>query len=189
MKPWARYLVMAVVGVVIGLGYAIYVVRSGAMGQRVRIGPWSSSTDLGTGEQSARTRATVALRGLLALPAKEARYYNAAVDDAGRPLEGRCSYRVTGGVLPARWWSLTLYDGAGYLTGEGPYSVGSAAIAPENAARWTVLISPQRQAGQWLPTAGLDRFELTLRTYLPSGAGRASPARDQLPSIRREACA
>lgn len=189
MKPWARYLVMAVVGVVVGLGLAIWSIRAGAMGGDVRTGPWTSGTDLGTADQSARTRAAVALRGLLALPAREARYYNAAVDDAGRPLEGRCQYRVTGGMLPARWWSLTLYDGDGYLAGDGPWSVGNAAIAPAEQGRWTILIAPTRQPGHWLPTAGLDRFELTLRTYLPANAGRTSPARDQLPSIRREACA
>ncbi len=189
MRPWARYLITAVIGVVAGLGAAIASVRGSAMGADATIGAWTSSTDLATGAQSARTRAAVALRGLLALPAREARYYNAATDDAGRPLEGGCRYRITGGVLPARWWSLTLYDGDGYLAGAGPYSISSAALTPAEAARWTILVAPQRQAGHWLPTGGLDRFELTLRTYLPANAGRTTPARDQLPSIRREACA
>lgn len=189
MKPWARYLVTATLGVILGLGAAIYSVRAGAMGSNITIGPWTTGTDLGSAKQSAKTRAVVALNGLLALPAREARYYNAAVDDAGRTLDGRCTYRVTGGMLPARWWSLTLYDDAGYLTGKGPYSVASAAIPAEIQGRWTVIVSPGAQAGQWLPTAGLDRFQLTLRTYLPDNAGKTSPARDQLPSIRQEKCA
>lgn len=189
MRPWARFAVCGVLGVGIGIGAAAYTVRAGALGSGQRIGPWATGTDLGTADQSARTRAVVALRGLLALPAREARYYTASTDDAGRPLEGRCRYRITGGTLPARWWSLTLYDGAGYLAGDGPWSVESSAIPPAEQARWTVLVSPERQPGQWLPTAGLDRFDLTLRTYLPENEGRTSPARDQLPSIRREACA
>ena len=188
MRPWARYLVTAVVGVVLGLGLAIWTVRSGAMASNTMIGPWATGTDFGTADQSARTRAVVALRGLLALPAREARYYTAAKDDAGRALDGRCSYRVTGGVLPGQWWSLTLYDGAGYLAGKGPYSIESAGLAPGEAARWTILVSPRPQPGHWLPTAGLEHFDLTLRTYLPPGDGTANPARDQLPSIRREAC-
>lgn len=189
MKPWARYLILAVVGVVAGLGSAIYTVRAGAFGSNVMIGPWATGVDFGAADQSARTRAVVARRGLLALPAREARYYTAAVDDAGRPLAGKCSYRLTGGALPGRWWSLTLYDGKGYLAGDGPYSVESAAIPATEQGRWTVLVSPKQQDGHWLPTAGLAHFELTLRTYLPPDQGRTNPARDQLPSIRREACA
>lgn len=189
MKPYARYLLLGMAGVVAGLGSAVYVVRAGALGSNVTIGPWVTGRDFGTGEQSARTRAAVALRGLLALPAREARYYTAARDDAGRSLDGRCSYRLTGGILPGRWWSLTLYDGSGYLAGDGPYSVESAAIPAGEQGRWTVLVSPQKQPGYWLPTASLGHFELTLRTYLPPDAGRTNPARDQLPSIRREACA
>ncbi|MFW2851690.1 DUF1214 domain-containing protein [Sphingomonas sp. TX0543] len=188
MKPWARYLILGVAGVVAGFGSAIYTVRAGALGSNVMIGPWATGVDFGSADQSARTRAVVARRGLLALPAREARYYSSATDDAGRPLDGRCSYRITGGALPGRWWSLTLYDGDGYLAGDGPYSVESAAIRAGEQGRWTMLVSPDRQAGHWLPTARLDHFELTLRTYLPSDAGTTSPARDQLPSIRREAC-
>ncbi|WP_375248574.1 DUF1214 domain-containing protein [Sphingomonas sp.] len=188
MKPWARYLVCIALGLILGVGVATWQVRAGALGSGVAIGPWVSGTDLGTTDQSARTRAVVALRGLLALPAREARYYTATTDDAGRRLEGRCRYRVIGGTLPARWWSLTLYDPAGYLTGPGPYSVGSAILPPAEQARWTVLVAPDRQPGHWLPTAGQEHFDLTLRTYLPDNAGRTSPARDQLPSIRREAC-
>lgn len=188
MRPLARYLVTAVTGIVAGLGGAIWTARAGALGSNVTIGAWTTGIDFGSADQSARTRAVVAMRGLLALPAREARYYTAAVDDAGRPLDGRCTYRITGGALPGRWWSLTLYDGAGYLAGPGPYSIESAAIPPERQRRWTILVSPQRQDGAWLPTAELAHFELTLRTYLPPDGGRGNPARDQLPGIRREAC-
>lgn len=189
MRGWARYLVGIAGGLALGVGSAVWTIRAGAMSGNAAIGPWQTGNDLGTGDQSTRTRAAVALRGLLALPAREARYYNAAVDDAGRPLNGHCVYRITGGALPGRWWSLTLYDSPGYLVGDGPYSIGSAALPADQRGRWTILVAPSRQAGLWLPTTGLDRFELTLRTYLPDNAGRTNPPRDVLPSIRREACA
>lgn len=131
------------------------------------------------------TRAVIAMRGLLALPQREARYYNAAVDNSGRPLDGRCQYRVTGGLIPARWWSVTLYDHAGFLVHNDAsiYSVNGGA-APDPAA-WVIFVSPTRQPGLWLPTGHIDRFELTLRTYLPIGKGLTV---DQLPRIEREAC-
>lgn len=191
MKPWARYLIAAIVGLGAGVGGAAYTVRSGALGSGMSIGPWRTGTDFGTAEANARTRAVIALSGLLALPAREARYYTAATDDSGAPLDGRCTYRVTGGELPGRWWSLTLYDDAGYLVPNvaGVFSVASAALASAERAAWTITVAPDRQPGHWLPTGGIERFDLTLRTYLPPGAGRTTPPREVLPRIAKESCA
>lgn len=191
MRPWSRYLIGAVAGILIGTGGAIWSVRAGALGSAERIGPWTTGREFGTAQASAHTRAVVALRGLLALPATEARYYAAAVDDAGRPLDGRCRYVINGGGLPAKWWSLTLYDRAGYLVANEPgvYSVGSAGLPSSEQAHWTIIVAPDRQAGHWLPTGGIDRFELTLRAYLPDDGGKGNFTQAQLPSIVREACA
>ena len=191
MQPWARFATMGALGVLIGGASAVWSVRAGALGSATSIGPWTTGRDFGTADASAKTRAVVALRGLLALPATEARYYNAAVDDAGRPLEGKCRYRIAGGALPAKWWSLTLYDPAGYLVANDAniYSVGSAALPVTEQAGWTVAAAPDRQPGHWLPTGRPERFELTLRAYLPADRGKGDFSRAQLPSIVREACA
>ena len=189
MTPWVRYVVAIVIGLMAGVGIAVCGVRAGAMGSSDAIGPWTTGTDFGSGSQGAKTRAVVALRGLLALPAREARYFTAATDDDGRPLDGRCRYTLSGTGMPARWWSLTLYDRDGYLAGKGPYSVLSTRILTDASGNWTVNVAPRPAAGSWLPTAGLERFELTLRTYLPADEGRGNPDRAQLPSIRREGCA
>src|SRR5688572_8065706 len=82
VRSWARYLVCGLAGVALGAGAGVYSVRAGAFGSSVRIGPWATGTDFGTAEAGAYTRAVVALRGLLALPAREARYYTAREDDA-----------------------------------------------------------------------------------------------------------
>jgi hypothetical protein len=191
MKPWLRYLTCAVVGLVAGVGAAVWQVRAGALGSGVAIGPWTTGTDFGTPRADAKTRAVVALRGLLALPASEARYYTAATDDTGRPLDGRCRYRLSGGAFPAKWWSITVYDGAGYLVKNeaGIYSLGSAAFGPDEQARWNVILAPDRQPGHWLPTGRIDHVELTLRIYLPADGGGGNLARPQLPAITRETCA
>jgi hypothetical protein len=191
MKPWARYGICGLAGILFGAGGAVWSVRAGALGSADTIGPWTTGRDFGTAQASAHTRAVVALRGLLALPASEARYYTAAVDDAGRPLEGRCRYAISGGGLPGKWWSLTLYDRAGYLVANpaGLYSVGSAGLPSSEQAHWTVIVAPDRQGGHWLPTGGIDRFELTLRAYLPDDGGKGNFTRAQLPRIVREGCA
>lgn len=188
MKAWLRYLLCGVIGIALGGAAAIHHVRSGAMGSIRAIGPWQTGADYGSARASADTRAVIALRGLLALPAQEARYYNAATDSTGQPLDGKCRYRVSGGTIPARWWSLTLYDHPGYLVANqaNRFSVASAAVP--NPAKWEILVAPAEQAGLWLPTGRIDRFELTLRAYLPSDGGIGNMTRDQLPSIVREGC-
>jgi hypothetical protein len=191
VRPWARYLVCSVAGLLIGCGGAIWSVRAGALGSTDKIGAWTTGRDYGTAQASAHTRAVVALRGLLALPASEARYYNAATDDAGRALEGRCRYRIDGVGLPAKWWSLTLYDPAGYLVANQPgiYSVGSAGLLAPEQAHWSVIVARDPQPGHWLPTGKIGRFELTLRSYLPEDGGKGNFTRAQLPRITRETCA
>ena len=190
MKSWARYLICAAAGVAAGAGAAAYAVRSGGFGSSAHIGPWTTGTDFGTADASAYTRAVVALHGLLALPAREARYYTAAEDDSGRPLDGRCRYRLTGGDAGGAWWSLTLYDPGGYLVANRAdiWSVGSAALPESERRGWTILASPVPEQGHWLPTGGIGRFEITLRSYLPADAGRGNLARDRLPRIERLGC-
>lgn len=190
MKAWVRYIICAVAGVAIGGGGAVLSVRAGALGTNDHIGPWTTGRDFGTADASAKTRAVVALRGLLALPAREARYYNAAVDDAGKPLDGKCTYRVSGGTLPVTWWSLTMYDRAGYLVPNAAniFSIGSGAIPVSEQGDWSVIVSPVQAPGHWLPTEGKGDFELTLRAYLPADGGTGNFTQAQLPTITREAC-
>ena len=191
MKTWARYLLSAVAGIAAGTGAAIWTVRSGGFGSQAQIGPWRTGTDFGTKEAGAYTRAVVARNGLLALPAREARYYTAAEDDEGRPLDGRCRYRISGGEGGGAWWSLTLYGSDNFLVPNAAsiWSVGSAAMAPAERKAWTILAAPDRQPGRWLPTGGVERFDLTLRVYLPGDGGRANLARERLPHIERLDCA
>ncbi len=186
---WARYAVTALAGLAIGVGAAAVAVKSRSLGSDAAIGPWTTGTDFGSVDANALTRAVVAVKGLLALPASEARYYTASVDDAGRALDGRCSYRVTGGASAARWWSLTLYGADDFLVPNAAniFSVASTAVSDPNA--WTITVSPTRAPGHWLPTGGAVTFDLTLRNYLPSDGGRGNPPRDVLPKIARTGCA
>jgi hypothetical protein len=190
VRPWARYATCAAAGLALGSGAAVYSLKAGGFGSTARIGPWTTGTDFGTAKASTYTRAAMALHGLLALPAREARYYTAAQDDAGRPLDGRCRYRIAGGEAGGAWWSLTLYGRDGFLVRNAAniWSVGSASLPPAERQGWTILAAPDPQPGRWLPTGGIDRFELTLRVYLPADGGSGSLKREQLPRIERIAC-
>ena len=189
MKPWGRFVLCGVAGVVLGSGAAIYAIRGGMADSNLHNGAWSTGRDFGSVNADALTRARVALSGLLALPRDEAMYFNASTDSAGKPLDGRCAYTIRGGALAARWWSLTLYDPAGYLIANRwqRYSVGSGAVP--RADDWTIIVAAQPAPGLWIPAPAAKRFELTLRAYHPGAALLDRPETVALPVIERGECA
>ena len=195
MAMWARYTGLGLAALDAGVGFAAYQVRSGGLGDDIRSGVWSSGRDVGTAQSDMRTRAVVALRGLLALPKTEARYFPATQDSSGRRLSGKCSYTVSGGAMPARWWSITVYDPAGWLIVNrwNRHSIGSGAVAAAGTSQWAFSISPAEPADQsanlWVPTGTSGPIELTLRAYRPTGALADDPASVTFPAITRTGCA
>jgi hypothetical protein len=195
MKSWLRYLICILLGLGGGAALAISQVRSVTMDRQVTNGPWSTNTNQGTADASALTRARVALFGLLALPAKEAMYFIAKTDSDGAPLNGLCTYTVSGGEMDARWWSITLYKGEGWLVKNAAnrWSVNSGSIAMNESKppSWQFLVGPKapKDDPQYLPTGRTAQFDLTLRTYHPQGALLNDPANAKLPTIKKETCA
>lgn len=205
-------------GALLGLAAAIVQIRAGAGADQIRNGPWITNLAQGSASAPALTRARVALGGLLALPRAEAMYFVADTDSDNRPLDGRCRYRVEGGALDAGWWSITLYEGAGWLVANDAnrWSVPGHAPGRQSGGRWAFEVGPSpesvstpipkasgdrtspgltpargarvEEAAVWLPTGGVPRFDLTLRAYLPQGALRDQPAAVTLPTIRRLGC-
>jgi hypothetical protein len=190
MRSWQRYAICIVSGVVVGVAFAVYQVRSGFADGTVINGAWTTGKSFGTADADALTRARVALGGLLALPAKEAMYFTANVDDEGEPLNGRCTYVVSGGELDGRWWSVTLYEGAGWLVKNAAYrwSIPAHAATRHDGGTWSFTVSPDEQPAAWLPTGGVEAFDLTLRLYHPEPGMLAAPEKALLPAIQRRGC-
>ncbi|MBX3569973.1 MAG: DUF1214 domain-containing protein [Rhizobiaceae bacterium] len=191
MKSWHRYAITLVGGLAVGLGAAWALTGNGFGGGGIHNGPWSTSLGYGTKATDMLTRARVARGGLLALPAKETVYWSAKSDAAGAPFDGDCRYSLSGQALDARWWSVTVYDEAGYLVANDAniWSVNGANVTTDEAGEWRVTIAPDRPAdGAWLPGTRGQRFHLTLRMYNPGPAFRAAPAQAALPAIVKEGC-
>lgn len=191
MKMWHRYGVCIALGLLGGSALAVHQVRGGLNDGMIAVGPWQTGKSFGTVDASTLTRAKVALSGLLALPSTEAMYFTAQTDSDGRPLDGRCNYVVRGGKLDGRWWSVTLYEGEGWLVKNAAkrWSVPASSVAIDEAGRWSFVVSPTMQNGTWLPTGSVPAFDLTLRLYHPSPMAIKSPETAQLPSIERKGCA
>ncbi len=191
MRTFFKWLAVILIGIALGTGFAIWQIRSSGLGDDIRIGPWSTGRDIGSADADMKTRAIVALRGLLALPKQEARYFTATTDSAGAALDGKCSYTLTGGVIEARWWSVTLYDRKGWLIPNrwNRHSIGSARIQAGQAGSWSFIVAPAESDGLWIPTATDGPFELTLRAYRPRGSLASDPSRVTMPTITKGECA
>lgn len=190
MKNWHLYAIFITLGLIGGAAFAVHQVRGGISDGMIANGAWTTGKSFGTTGQTSLTRAKVALSGILALPAKEAMYFTAKIDSDGRPLDGRCTYLVTGGKLEGRWWSVTLYQGEGWLVKNSAnrWSIPAYAAVRNESGQWSFIVSPTEPTGAWLPTGGVNAFDLTLRLYHPSAAIMADPAKTRLPIIKRQGC-
>jgi hypothetical protein len=179
--------VLCVLAVVAGGGSAWWSVRHAAQ-WGTAAGPWRVSLMAGSVDADLKTRARIAVGGLLALNRDETMYYVAATDSAGRALRSRCSYRISGQPPAARWWSLTAYadDFLLFDDAQHRYSINSATAALDGEGRFTAYAGPSSPAtgapavtpggGRWLPTPGDCGLVLTLRVYNPAPALQAAPA-------------
>lgn len=181
MRRWLPCIGAVIGGVLLGLGSALWL--AGLWPQRstmtfgdVDVGGWRSDFAVGSKAADPYTRARVARHGLLALAKTEAVYFTRATDDDGAPLREACSYRLSGGQMPAGWWSVTLYDGQSMLPAN---TDGALSIDAERAGggAWSAVIAPARPAegGLWISSRGAGSFDLTLRLYMPSAALLSAP--------------
>ena len=91
----------------------------------------------------------------------------ATADDAKRPLDGRCDVTVSGVTPPARFWTLTLYDTKGHLIANAlqRYGFTSEEIVRNADGSFVIRLAARARSGNWLPTGGIERYQLMLRLY------------------------
>jgi hypothetical protein len=161
----------------------------GGMPSGIVDGPWHTSLAIGSAGGDMRTRASVALHGLLALNRSETLYYTADTDSAGAALDGACTYSLTGRDPDARWWSITAYGTDDYLIPNAAhrYSISKNSIVREKDASFRATVSPAPVPQNWIALAP-GHFSLTLRLYNPGTGTAADPAQAALPAIKKESC-
>lgn len=189
------YLAGVLAGCALGFGSALWMAGLWPPGRNMAFGDvdvagWRSDFAVGSRAADPYTRARVARHGLLALAKSEAVYFTRASDDEGRRLSEACTYRLSGGAMPAGWWSVTLYDGKSML----PANTDDAlSIDAERAGKdaWSAVIAPKRPADNalWISSKGGGAFDLTLRLYMPRPELLANPnASLDPPRIERLSC-
>lgn len=196
MRRALAYLAAILAGSAIGLGSALWMAgllpggRGLAFGD-VDVRGWRSDYASGSEAADPYTRARVARHGLLALAKSEAVYFTRTTDDAGAPLREACRYRLSGGAMPAAWWSVTLYDAQSMLPAnrDGALSLDASRAG---TGPWQALIAAERpdDGSPWISSRGAGTFDLTLRLYIPEPAVIEAPARAlDPPRIEKLDCA
>lgn len=184
-----RFLAVIALGLMVGAGSAVAWMRQGM----APVGNgWMGSKVTGSVDADPWTRARVALSGLLALNRSQAIYFVRKTDEAGRPLRDTCRYRVSGGPLPGRWWSVTVYAPDNYLpqNEDGALSIDATHVHPDAAWRWQAIAASQRPAGAvWVSTRRAGTYDLTLRIYNPTPTAQADFSTIRLPGVERIDCA
>jgi hypothetical protein len=167
-------LVGLVLGGLCGLAAALYAAGmlgpGAAFGGQINASGWHSDWTIGSSAANPWTRARVARHGLLALTKAEAVYFTRNTDSAGARLEEGCTYRVSGGALPAQWWSVTLYNAESFLPDntDNALSYDQTDAAAAGADGWSFTIAASPAEGGWVSSRNAGQFDLTLRLYKPT---------------------
>lgn len=156
----------------------------------VRNGAWTLNPLAGSRAADPCTRLGVAVRGLLALNKSETIYFASGEDSAGKALRPDCRYRLDGGPLPARWWSVTLYSD-GFLTpnGDDAHSIDLTRTPSGPDGRWSAILGgPRPGQGAWISTHHARDLSLLLRLYNPAPSVVAQPQSVALPTLTVLSC-
>lgn len=131
-------------------------------------GSWNGSTHLPLGKDNLLTT-QITLFGLFALPSEEAIYLFAKRDDKKNFLNSENDYTISGNIhqINSKYWSITCYGKDLYLVPneENRYSFNNTNITTDSAGNFEIIVSHQRQKGNWLPSPDNARFNLVLRIY------------------------
>ena len=165
-----------VIAVGLGVGSAYFGINHADSLGRFDVGPWHAWPQASSPDANPYSKADQARRGSMPLGSGEGLAFYAATDDAGTPLDGACQYRISGGQVPARLWTLSLLNEDGTLV-DNPsnrYGFHSREVARVSGEFFEIVTGPDVLGGNWLKSASGTPFRLVLRLYetpLTSGGG------------------
>lgn len=178
-----------IIGSASGLGLTLVMSSRENGFSTIRIGSWKAWPRSGTFDADPYARAVFARSGELPIGLSEGVAFVAETDSSGRTIDGRCVTRISGKLLPARFWTITIYDGRGRLI-ENPaarYAFTSNELVFKEDGSIDLWLAPRAHSGNWLPTGESERIVAVIRLYdTPTGVARSEGA--QLPVITRESC-
>ena len=175
----------------VGLGTTWLTISRGVAFGAMTVGAWRAWPRTGSVDIDPYARATIARTGELPLGTGDGVAFYARTDDAGKVLDGRCTFTISGTTPTARYWTVTLYDRSGRLVANtlDRHGFTSTEIVRDVDGRFTISVAPRARPGNWLPTGGIERYVLVWRLYdTPVGVASRTTKQDPMPAIVRKAC-
>jgi hypothetical protein len=175
----------------VGLGATWLTLTRGVAFGALTIGAWTAWPKSGSVDIDPYARAIIARTGELPVGVGDGIAFYAHTDDTGNPLDGRCTYLVSGITPAARYWTLTLYDPRGRLVPNtlDRHGFTSAEIVREANGRFAINVGPRARAGNWLPSGGGEQFVLVWRLYdTPIGVAQLTTKEGPMPAVMRKNC-
>ena len=190
MRGLVRFVAFCFLGSLLGLITAQHAVsgRYGVVSETR--GPWTVWPRATNTRIDPYTRAHHLAYGLVPSNRFDTVEYEARLDDAGRELDGSCTYLVRGPMLKARWWSMTALSvadeaEAAVVPGRG---LVSGQVVYEADRSYRLAVSMEQQSGNWLQPQADDQLVLLLRLYNPVAEVLRRPMAAELPAIERQVC-
>lgn len=175
----------------IGLGATWLTLTRGVAFGALTVGAWTAWPKSGSVDIDPYAHAILARTGELPIGTGDGVAFYARTDDAGDAFDGRCTFSISGMTPVARYWTVTLYDLAGRLVANKVHRHGftSEEIVRDGDGRFTIAVAPLAHPGNWLPTAGIERFILVWRLYdTPIGLAAQTTKKGPMPAITRQGC-
>ena len=179
------------IAALVGLGLTYLSLTRGTAFGGLSIESWTAWPKSGTTDADPYVRASIARSGRLPTAMGDGVAFTLQSDDEGKALDGRCDVVISGVTPVARFWTMTLYNPNGALVANSTnrYGFTSQEIVRRSDGTFEIVVSPRASAGNWLPTGGVERYELILRLYdtavgVSTKAGREVP----LPDVMTRSC-
>jgi hypothetical protein len=179
------------IAALIGLGMTWIALTRGTAYGGITIGAWTAWPKNGTAGIDPYARAMVARTGELPVGSGDGVAFYARTDNNGEGLDGRCDVLVSGITPQARFWTLTLYDPDGRLVANSVQRQGftSQEIIRKSDGTFDIIVGPRVRPGNWLPTGGVEKYQLVLRLYdTPVGMATRGGAEAPMPSVAKVSC-
>lgn len=155
------------IALIVGLGGTWYALTFEKGVETVTSGPWRALIEIGTSDANPYARAILARTGAIPMLATESVVFRATTDSRGNTLRGACEYRLRGGRIDTRWWTLTVTDNRGRLPAgdPAPHAVTNVGVVRDADGEFEITLSPAARPGNWLATRGMAKLELAFRLY------------------------
>jgi len=168
-----------------------FALSRGAAFGALTIESWTAWPKSGTNDADPYARASIARTGRLPVALGDGVSFTLRADDTGKALDGRCNVAISGITPAARYWTLTLYNADGALIANtvNRYGFTSEEVVRRADGNFEIVVAPRANPGNWLPTGGVERYQLLLRLYdtavgVSTKAGREVP----MPQVSTRSC-